>query len=118
MKCAMENALFADCDTDAERAEFFASGRAVATGVIAEACASACAEAFLAKARNHLTTKRIQDEVGLSLAPYCRHKPGCSVNPGGAIMAALGDCEVRPCSCGLDEALAPFIHELDRRAGK
>lgn len=41
-----------------------------------------------------------------ALSQYVRHKRGCRVNPGGRIMAALGDPEVRSCDCGLDSLLA------------
>lgn len=46
MKQPMEKALFTDCETDLERAEFFASGRAYATGIVAHSVALPIAEAF------------------------------------------------------------------------
>ena len=47
----MSTALFCDCETDADRAEFFASGRAVETGVIAPSIAAEVAQAFAAHAQ-------------------------------------------------------------------
>ena len=41
-----QTALFCDCDTDAERAEFFACGRAVETGVVAPAIAPQIADVY------------------------------------------------------------------------
>ena len=81
--------------------------------------------AFIAAARNHfgelLRIARATDECDVKyvasleaevavlrkrlaeLLKYARHKKDCRINPGGPIMAALGDPEVRPCSCGLAE---------------
>ena len=42
----MKDCLYCDCETNAERAEFFASGRAVETGVISAALAPDVARAF------------------------------------------------------------------------
>lgn len=41
-----QTALFCDCETDAERAEFFACGRAVETGVVAPAIAQQIADVY------------------------------------------------------------------------
>lgn len=44
-----------------------------------------------------------------------RHSRECRVNPGGSIMAALGDPEPRACTCGLDDlraALAAIEKEV------
>ena len=46
--------LFCDCQTDALRAEFFRSGRAVETGIVAPAIADIIAAAF--EARSHLAS--------------------------------------------------------------
>lgn len=46
MKRPLENALWRDCETDEERAEFFRSGRAFDTGVIAKDLAEPLAYAF------------------------------------------------------------------------
>ena len=42
----MKKALFDDCETDLERSEFFASGRACETGIVAPSCAMRIARAF------------------------------------------------------------------------
>lgn len=41
-----KDALYVDCETDEERAEFFASGRAWETGIIARSVAEEIAEVF------------------------------------------------------------------------
>jgi len=46
MKRPMETALWCDCETDAERAEFIRLGRAYATGVIASVVAEELADAY------------------------------------------------------------------------
>ena len=50
MKRDLESALYVDCETDIERAEFFASGRAHDTGIVAKAIEMDIARAFFAKA--------------------------------------------------------------------
>ena len=42
----------------------------------------------------------------------CRHARDCTVNPGGPVMAVLGDPNPRPCSCGRDEAIRLAINGL------
>lgn len=42
----MSDALWCDCDTDKERAEFFRSGRACETGIIAKAIEQEVAKVF------------------------------------------------------------------------
>ena len=41
-----------------------------------------------------------------ALSKLGRHSKGCSINPGGPIMEALGDPDIRPCSCGLKDTLS------------
>lgn len=54
--------------------------------------------------RNDLS-ERLRDR-DKQLGPYLRHLKACKINPGGPIMKALGDPEVRSCSCGLDALLS------------
>ncbi len=60
----------------------------------------------------HDALEQERDRLLEALRRYGRHdrrvgkRPGCSINPGGPIMEALGDGEKRPCNCGLDAALA------------
>lgn len=44
----IDKALFSDCETDLERSEFFACGRAYETGIVAYITAPAIARAFYA----------------------------------------------------------------------
>jgi hypothetical protein len=48
MKVPMADALYADCETNEERAYFFASGRAWQTGIVAPSVAMDIARAFYA----------------------------------------------------------------------
>lgn len=56
MKKPMKDALFCDCETDLERSEFFASGRAYETGIVAASVERVIAKAFFDVSLNSCNT--------------------------------------------------------------
>lgn len=88
----IEDALYDDCETDLERSEFFESGRAHETGVVAKVIEKDVAKAFFAK---HLNGQPNCEHGFIGMDASFIHEPNEGSWPIVTVRFALNDWKAR-----------------------